>query len=578
MKKTKMLRFLALCLAGTMMLSCFAGCGKKEAEVETEVAAEAEDETSSEASEDSKDWDELYTIDVLVDNEYVDLSTDTTIGQWIADEFGIAFNFIQVSGDAQKQQALMLAGGDYNEIQYMQHQTMVQQYMDAGVLLNLDDYKDILPDFYEMFEESIKYWRGGSPDGGLYKWEMAVPRTYTDLLPHYDVFVRSDVLEYYGYPELVTASDWIEFLEKAVVDFPETYDGQATVGMTLPMAESWGIQGIVPIGYEKGDTYIACGNDYYTYNVKTQQFEDYLLNPEAKESFEFFNTLYQKGLLDEECFTDTQDITKQKASNGRAICVWYKNVTSQNATLTEAGHPEMSYIEMPFQLDSQEGQKYVAPAAYAAPYLSFGITDKCEDPERFLKFLNWCCTEEGQLVLQSGLEGVHYTVDEDGMRVPTELRLECMRNTDVANQEGLYSNGGSMWRCLPIRQTVAENGQPYDLGASKALYDEVALTDRQREVYEGLGWEVSNQWWAENLEPADTGYSSSCALDTSSDLGKVGAKMVELRVKYSANLIMADDFDVVWAELMEEYDKLDHEAVIDAMNETLAEYKAAGAQ
>lgn len=568
MKRKKIFRFLALCLAGTMMMSCFFGCGKKEDASEASENAAIEDEKN----------EELYTIDVLVDGEYVDVSTDTTVGQYIAEEFGIAINFVQVSGDAQKQQALQLAGGDYNEIQYMQHQTMVQQYMDAGVLLNLDDYKDILPDFYEMFEDSIKYWRGGSPDGGLYKWEMAVPKTYVDLLPHYDVFVRSDVLEYYGYPELVTASDWIEFLEKAVVDFSETYDGQATVGMTAPLAESWGIQGIVPIGYEKGETYIAAGNDYYTYNVKTEQFEDYLLNPEAKESFEFFNTLYQKGLLDEECFTDTQDVTKEKAANGRAICVWYKNVTSQNKTLEAAGHPEMAYIEMPFQLDSQEGQKYTTPAAYSAPYLSFGVTDKCKDPERFLKFLNWCCTEEGQLVLQSGLEGVHYTRDEEGKRVPTELFLECISNEEISNQEGLYGGSGSMWRCLPICMTLAEDGQPYNLGASTELVDSLTLSDRQREVFEALGWESSEQWWTENMEPADTGYSSSCALETSSDLGKVGAKMVELRVKYSANLIMAEDFDVVWEELMEEYDKLDHEAVIEAMNDKLAEYKTAEVQ
>lgn len=574
MKKTKMLRFLALCLAGIMLFSSFAGCGKKEApEAETVVETEGENAEETEAEE-SEGYDELYTIDVMVDGAYVESSLDTTTGKWIAENFGIAFNFVDFSGDIQKQQALMLAGGDYNEIQYMQYQTMVQQYMDAGVLLNLDDYKDILPDFYERFEESIKYWRSGSPDGGLYKWEMAVPRNYTDLLPHYDIYVRSDVLEYYGYPELVYESDWIEFLEKAIVDFPETYDGQPTVGMTLPMAESYGMQGIVPIGYEKGDTYIACGNDYYTYNVKTEQFEDYMLNPEVKESFEFFNTLYQKGILDEECFTDTYDITKQKASNGRAICTWYSNVTGCNADLEAAGHPEMSYVEMPFQLDCQKGQKYVAPAAYSAPYLSFGVTDKCEDPERFLKFLNWCCTEEGQILLQSGIEGVHYTV-EDGVRVPTELRLQCMANDDIANQEGLYARTGSLWRCLPICHAVAEDGQPYNLGASQALRDEFSLSDRQREVFDGLGWESSTQWWQENLEPADTGFSASCALDPSSDLGKVGAKMVEVRVKYSANLLMAEDFDAAWTELLEEYNKLDHQAVIDEMNKTLAENKAA---
>lgn len=558
-------KILMAILGAGLVLASLGGCGSQEPESNSDSESEAEAESG---------YEDLYTIDILTDVAFVDSSLDTTIGQWIADEFGIAFNYVTYSGDIQEKQALMLAGGDFNEIQYMQYQTIVQQYIDAGVLLNLDDYKDLLPDFYARYEEAIPYWRTASKDGGLYKWEAQTPKAIESELPHFDVMVRSDVLEYYGYPELVTASDWKEFLSKAVKDFPTTYDGQSTVGMTLPMAESYGMQGIVPIGYEKGETYIACGNDYFTWNVKTEQFEDYLLNPEVKESFQFFNDLYKEGLLDEECFTDTADITGQKMSDGRAIAVWYVSWMNDtaNEALKKAGHEEMSYIEMPFQLDSQEGQKYTTPAVVSYPYMSFGITTNCKDPERVLKFINWCCTEEGQLMLQCGIEGVHYTI-EDGKRVPTDLRYECSENLEVGKREGLV-DGDCVFRGLPFGLTLAEDGIPYNFGCDQEYIDANTLTEREKEVYEGLGWESSNQWWAENFEAVDPGFSQSCALDTTSDLGKVGAKMTELRVKYSANLLMADDFDAVWDELMTEYDKLDHEAVIAAMNEILEEYKA----
>ena len=573
MKNSK--KILALLLAVIMLVTCFAGCGKTEADpVEGEPVAGENNEATDPKKEEVAD-DDLYVIDILVTGTSIDSSLDTVIGQYIAEEFGIAFNYIGYSGDIQEKQALMLAGGDYNEIQYMQYQTIVQQYMDAGVLINLDDYKDILPDFYKRFENEIPYWRIGSPDGGLYKWEGNAPRTYSTKSDHLDMVVRSDVLEYYGYPELVSASDWIAFLEQAVKDFPTTPDGQPTVGITAPLSESWGMQGIVPIGYEKGETYVACGNDYYTYNVKTEQFEDYLLNPEAKESFQFFNELYNKGILDEECFTDTADVTQQKMDSGRAIAVWYVDwgMNAANKALTEAGHPEMSYVEMPFQLDSQIGQKYSLPATYVYPFMSYGLTDKCTEPEKVLKFINWCCTEEGQLILQSGFEGVHYTV-EDGVRVPTDLRMECSLNSEVALREGLADGTSSHFKGLPLVFTAAPDGQPYNLSLESAYKDEFNLNDRQKEVFAAMGWENSNAWWDENVSVANAGFSQACALDTTSDLGKIGAKMVELRVKYSANLLMADDFDAVWNELMAEYDKLDHEAVIDAMNATLEEHKA----
>ena len=552
MKNSK--KILALLLAVIMLVTCFAGCGKTEADpVEGEPVAGENNEATDPKKEEVAD-DDLYVIDILVAGTSIDSSLDTVIGQYIAEEFGIAFNYIGYSGDIQEKQALMLAGGDYNEIQYMQYQTIVQQYMDAGVLINLDDYKDILPDFYKRFEDQIPYWRIGSPDGGLYKWEGNAPRTYSTKSDHLDMVVRSDVLEYYGYPELVSASDWIAFLEQAVKDFPTTPDGQPTVGITAPLSESWGMQGIVPIGYEKGETYVACGNDYYTYNVKTEQFEDYLLNPEAKESFQFFNELYNKGILDEECFTDTADVTQQKMDSGRAIAVWYVDwgMNAANKALTEAGHPEMSYVEMPFQLDSQIGQKYSLPATYVYPFMSYGLTDKCTEPEKVLKFINWCCTEEGQLILQSGFEGVHYTV-EDGVRVPTDLRMECSLNSEVALREGISDGTASThYKGLPVVFTAAPDGQPYNLSLESAYKDEFNLNDRQKEVFAAMGWENSNAWWDENVSVANAGFSQACALDTTSDLGKIGAKMVELRVKYSANLLMADDFEAVWEELMTE--------------------------
>ncbi len=563
-------RMLAAVFSWVLLTSALGGCaGKQEMETPAQAPAQSGEETGGQENGSGQD---LYIIDVMAPNTVIDNSMDTTIGKYIADEFGIGFNFVSYAGDIQEKQALMLAGGDYNEIQYMQYQNVVQQYVDAGALLNLDDYKELLPDFYERFADVIPYWRAASRDGGLYKWETQTPREVDTQLPHLDVMVRTDVLEFYGWPSLVTASDWKEFLAKAVKDFPTTYDGQATVGLTVPMAESWGLQGVVPIGYEKGETYVAVGNDYYTYNTLTEQFEDYLLNPEARESFQFFNDLYQAGILDEECFTDTADITLQKMSCGVPVAVWYMswNNKAANQALTEAGHPEMSYIEMPFQLDSQAGQPYSTPAVYSYPYLSFGLTKNCKDPERILKFINWCCTEEGQLLLQSGIEGVHYTV-EDGKRVATDLRMQCTTDVETGKKEGLMDI--PPMECLPCCMTYAQDGQPYNLYDEQAYRDEIGLSERQKEAYEALGWTNSNQWWKEHFKPVDVGYAQSCALDTTSDLGKVGAKMVETRTKYTASLIMAENFETVWEELMEEYDKLDHETVIDAMNENLAGYR-----
>lgn len=434
-----MKRNLAFILALVLLAAAFTGCAKKEESLAT-------------------DGEELWTIDVLTESILGEKSIDTTIGKYIAEKFGIAFNFSTYSGDLLDKQALMLAGGDYNEIQYMQGQTMVQQYIEAGALLNLDDYKELLPDFYERYADLIPIWRTAAADGGLYKWEVCTPRALTCEYPHFDVMVRTDVLEYYGYPELLSASDWLDFLEQAMKDFPTTADGQSTVGLTVPLAESWGISGMPGIGFEKGETYLYCGDDCYVFNVKTNQFEDYMHCPEVKESFAFFNELYNRDILDKEAFVDLGDQTLEKMSSGRAIAVWYVNWFNQsaNSALIAAGQDNVQYIEMPFQLDSQVGGKRNSPVIDSYPYMSYGISKNCTDPERFCKFLNWCCTDEGQLLLQSGIEGVHYTV-EDGVRVPTELRLKCSQDTEIAKAEGLGDEVSStaVCRCAVLQPRMA---------------------------------------------------------------------------------------------------------------------------
>lgn len=564
-----MKKFLALLLAAAMTL-VLTGCAQKVDQPEQGASVTTEETTElANASETSGN---LWTIDVLTDTILGESSIDTTVGKKLAEDFGIAFNFSTYSGDLLEKQALMLAGGDYNEIQYMQGQTMVQKYIDAGALLNLDDYKDFLPDFYEKFADVIPIWRTAAKDGGLYKWEVSTPRELTCEYPHYDIMVRTDVLEYYGYPELVSASDWIEFLEKAVQDFPTATDGQATVGLTVPLAESWGMSGMPGIGFEKGSTYLYCGDDYFVFNVKTNQFEDYMMCPEVKESYQFFNTLYNKGLLDEESFTDLGDQTCEKMNTGKAIAVWYVSWYNQTAnnSLTAAGYPDTQYIEMPFQLDSQVGDARNCPVINSYPYMSYGITKNCSDPERFCKFLNWCCTDEGQLLLQSGVKSVHYTI-ENGIRVPAELRMQCSKDIEIAKQEGL-GDATFFYRCLPLFWVDADDGQPYNLYNDQKYKDSLSLSDGQKKAVEGLGWKSSNAWWDENLNGIKVGYTRSCALDPATDLGKIGAKMIEARSKYSANLILTDNFDAEWSALVDEYSKLDYQSVIDEMNRLYESY------
>jgi len=67
-----------------------------------------------------------------------------------------------------------------------------------------------------------------------------------------------------------------------------------------------------------------------------------------------------------------------------------------------------------------------------------GITTACEDPVAAIKFLDYLCSDEGQVLVNWGLEGVNYHIDEEGHRYRTDEEAnEANSNKDYAKTTGV---------------------------------------------------------------------------------------------------------------------------------------------
>ncbi len=515
--------------------------------------------------------EEPYVIEVMTTNSQWEMSNETDIGKYLEEQFGIVFKNIYYAGDIREKQSTNLAAGEIGEIVYMQRNDMVSAYYNAGVLLCLEDYLEQMPNFAERYVEQLDRWR--APTGGkLYKWETNTPNTKYESM---EVLIRSDLLELNDWQMPDTASEMVALLEKAMATYPTTVDGLPAVGMTMQLAEAWGLQGIACIGYEKGGKYLSIGNEGVVFNWVDDQFEDYFLCPDSKESLKFFNTLYQKGLLDVECFTDFSTQTFDKACTGQAMVIWYGNidVNSANTELRNAGLEQYEYVKTYMQLDSQaaNGEKRSYKIETARPFDSWALTTSCKDPQRLIELIDWACTNEGQTILQGGFEGDTYTIGEDGKRVPTEKLLNSTVDERVAI-------GLSQFSFLPMDKSQnSQDGQYFDLLSEQIYQDQVSLSERQKEVYANMGYDYSTQWADEHGVFVDTGYSGSVSLDSTSELGKIQQQMVDCRLKYSSRLIMAnsdEEFESIWEEAVAEYDLLDHQSVVDEYNRLYQELKA----
>jgi ABC-type glycerol-3-phosphate transport system substrate-binding protein len=512
---------------------------------------------------------ELYTIQIF-HSAAAKLSkwSDTPVGKVILDKFNIDVELLPPpSGDNKEQLGLWLAGGNYPEIVHLQDQDITNKYIQAGALIALDPYLENMPNFTKWYEESIPYWRQAAGDGNLYNWNMLMPQDQAVFPENNDMLVRSDLLEQQGWKLPVSADEWIAFLKEAKAKNPKTPDGQDTIGMAVPFGESWGMAGIAPILYEKG-TGIQISNGAIFWDAANDKYVDMFTHPDTKESFAFFNALYREGLIDEESFTDKYDQVSAKLNSGRALSAWYVVWAggAANLALKEKGWEDMSYVTVPIQSNGQvaRGEKNIIMTQATRPFDTVAITKNAKHPERILELVEFASSEEGQILLQSGIEGVHYKI-VDGKRIATDEFIDGVLNDpDYLLKQGIGFIGD-----FGLAASTAKDGQPYDLSKTEAVVSKTR-PERLNQVYKSLGWETPLDWWIEHAEWKVIGLASGIGLDQQSEEGILEARLTDFRVKNSARLIMAKseaEFESIYSELVAEYNKLHPEKVVNKYNE-----------
>lgn len=571
MKKKVFTRVLCL-LVGLFMLVSLAACSGGSSQADKKDATTGEKTqavTTGSTAGDTKPNSEVMHIKWIQQvPTQIAISTDTEIGKVLKDKFNVEIEFIPFSGDYRAKLNMMLAASDYPDVLRLEGNDMVEKYAKAGAAVCLEDYIKDSKYFKDRFKEQIPYFRMASGLDKVYAWQTGMPASMDVFFECNDMMVRTDALEKQGWPVLVTEDDYYNFFKKAMADMPET-NGEKTIGLVVPLAEPWGMQGIATSLYEKGGPVTATTNSMRSiiWNAEKDELIDKWKYPYAQQTFKFFNRLYRDGLLDKECFTDFLPKVEEKLGKGRALGAWYIvwTMDAANQKLIGAGHPEQQYIKMGVRANEQvaKGEKCRVRVELTRPFDSVCITNNAKDPKRLFELLDWCVSDEGQMLLQSGIEGVHWD-KVDGKRVPKDEFKKNILNREWAQKQGL-----GMFNNLGFFRILASDGQAYVLQDDLKLKDELFATDRQKQAYQALGWKTFNDWFAANSIEQKQGLPASVTIDPASELGQLQQKMVQHWIRFGAKLITAksdDDYNAIYKQAMDEYEKLNPQRVLDEAN------------
>lgn len=308
---------------------------------------------------------------------------------------------------------LMIASGDYPDL--ISPKGDAAKLVDAGALLDLRPLlEEHGQNILKVYGEYIDRLRWSKDDDAIYILPSlnAVDHQYMDIAGAFHI--QHEALKATGYPELKTVKDYEETIKKFLEENPTTEDGQKRIGITF-LADGWRILiGVTNPAFlttgapDDGEVYI----DPETYEV-TYHYR----RPVEKEYFRWLNHINSIGLLDPEAFTQKEDQYKAKIATGRVVGVIDQDWGFQDAvnSLKAEGKFEQTYAHFPITLTEEYKDHQLQSSGFMGGW-GTGISVNCKDPVRAIKFLDFLASEEGQILINWGIEDEHYYYDEEGVR------------------------------------------------------------------------------------------------------------------------------------------------------------------
>jgi putative aldouronate transport system substrate-binding protein len=367
-----------------------------------------------------------------------DLSEDagfqTPVAKEISNKTDILLKAHYTTGSAAQAVDMMIAGSSYDDFIYAKG-TEYQKLVEAGALIDLTPYiQKYGPNIRKMFGSKLKTMRYSISNPAIY----CLSSNAVDgnkLEPSYGFELQHAVVIESNYPRLKTVKDYENVLKNYLAKH-KTVEGKKTRGLLLDTDDSrWFVSiansGCLSTGRPDDGNWVI--------DPLTGSATFHFLRKEEKLYYKWLNHMFNIGLLDPESFTGTHEQYLAKIETGSVLglidspCGYAK---AENRLITD-GKPERGYGVYPIQLTTETQNADFEKSEYIGGY-GIGISVNCKNPVRAIKFLDWYCTDEAQILVNWGIKGTNYTAENNGRRVISEAEWSRRNNDqDYSKQTGV---------------------------------------------------------------------------------------------------------------------------------------------
>ena len=562
-------KVVSLMLVSAMVAGMLAGCGsdsgssKGGSSTETGSAAEASSsgETADDADDKSPITFEYFNADGKNGN------WDNPVAKAITEATGVTLDVsypVASQGDAKEDVALMISNDEYPDMIYAKGSAT--DLYQAGALIDMTDLIEKYgPNIKKMYGAEMEKLKWSQDDPGIYQLSYAGVNQKT-LTTGGSCQIQWAALKENDYKYPKTLDEYEKMIKSYLAAHPKTEDGLDMIGITMS-ASDW--HWMITLGNPAGLIADASPDNGQwiiddEYNVHYKHVTD-----EEKEYFKWLCRMYNEGILDPNFATQTDDDYIAKVASGRVVAItdaeWH--YSQCEATLVADGKVDQTYVGLPVTLREDQVEKALLYQGTTVGW-GIGITKSCEDPVRAIKFLDYLCSDEGQILYHWGIEGENYFLDDDGQPYRTDEEVaKAQSDPDYSKNTGIDNYTG-----FPIYGTgsYSEDGFPYTPTTKESVI--ANYNEAEKAGCEAMGFEMLTDMFAQPEEFDLLPYSALWAYQQPQELAEKQTILDEIAWPGLVKCVTGteDEFDGNWETMVQELTDNGLADAEEAMTEFLA--------
>ena len=557
-------KVVSLMLVSAMVAGMLAGCGSDSGSSKggssTETGSAAEASSSGETADDKSPITfEYFNADGKNGN------WDNPVAKAITEATGVTLDVsYPVASQGEEDVALMIANDEYPDMIYAKGSAT--DLYQAGALIDMTDLIEKYgPNIKKMYGAEMEKLKWSQDDPGIYQLSYAGVNQKT-LTTGGSCQIQWAALKENDYKYPKTLDEYEKMIKSYLAAHPKTEDGLDMIGITMS-ASDW--HWMITLGNPAGLIADASPDNGQwiiddEYNVHYKHVTD-----EEKEYFKWLCRMYNEGILDPNFATQTDDDYIAKVASGRVVAItdaeWH--YSQCEATLVADGKVDQTYVGLPVTLREDQVEKALLYQGTTVGW-GIGITKSCEDPVRAIKFLDYLCSDEGQILYHWGIEGENYFLDDNGQPYRTDEEVaKAQSDPDYAKNTGIDNYTG-----FPIYGTgsYSEDGFPYTPTTKESVI--ANYNTAEKEGCEAMGFEMLTDMFAQPEEFDLLPYSALWAYQQPQELAEKQTILDEIAWPGLVKCVTGteDEFDGNWETMVQELTDNGLADAEEAMTEFLA--------